>query len=582
MTRLRPLSDPDHLPALDTRFALRRPGLGLGPNDHPPRILLLYGSLRERSYSRLATEEAARLLRYFGAEVRIFDPSDLPFPDQVAGDDHPAIHELREHAIWSEGMVWCSPERHGQITGLMKAQIDNLPLSLGAVRPTQGRTLAVMQVSGGSQSFNAVNSLRLLGRWMRMVTIPNQSSVAKAFQEFGPDGRMKPSPYYDRIVDVMEELVRFTLLVRPHAAAARRPLFRAQGGGDARRCGGRSRLAGAGAAEAHGMSAPDHAVAIIGGGQAGLAVAYYLRRAGLDFRIFDAGDGPGGAWVHGWDSLRLFSPAAYSSLPGWPMPPAARDGYPTRDEVIDYLTRYEARYGFPVERPKAVAAVERDGAHLRLRFADGETRTAQAVVSATGTWGAPVVPGYPGSEGFGGTQLHSAHYRSPEPFRGMRVLVVGGGNSGAQILAELSLVADATWVTLDDPVFLPDDVDGRVLFERASARVRGDFSEAATTTLGDIVMVPPVKEARDRGVLQAVRPFARFTGERRRLERRHDERRRRRRLVHRLPARRPATCGRSASSGRTAGSRSANSARSASRASGSPATATGPAPPPRR
>jgi len=218
MTRLRPLSDPDHLPALDTRFALRRPGLGLGPNDHPPRILLLYGSLRERSYSRLATEEAARLLHYFGAEVRIFDPSDLPFPDQVAGDDHPAIHELREHAIWSEGMVWCSPERHGQITGLMKAQIDNLPLSLGAVRPTQGRTLAVMQVSGGSQSFNAVNSLRLLGRWMRMLTIPNQSSVAKAFQEFGPDGRMKPSPYYDRIVDVMEELVRFTLLVRPHAA----------------------------------------------------------------------------------------------------------------------------------------------------------------------------------------------------------------------------------------------------------------------------------------------------------------------------------------------------------------------------
>ena len=224
--------------------------------------------------------------------------------------------------------------------------------------------------------------------------------------------------------------------------------------------------------------------------------------------------------MHGWDSLRLFSPAAYSSLPGWPMPPAARDGYPTRDEVIDYLTRYEARYGFPVERPKAVDAVEPAGAHLRLRFADGETRTAQAVVSATGTWGAPVVPDYPGSEGFGGTQVHSAHYRSPEAFRGMRVLVVGGGNSGAQILAELSLVADATWVTLNDPVFLPDDVDGRVLFERASARVRGDFSEAATTTLGDIVMVPPVKEARDRGVLQAVRPFERFTEQRGNLERR--------------------------------------------------------------
>jgi putative flavoprotein involved in K+ transport len=259
------------------------------------------------------------------------------------------------------------------------------------------------------------------------------------------------------------------------------------------------------------MSGPDHAVAVIGGGQAGLAVAYYLRRAGLDFRVFDAGEGPGGAWVHGWESLRLFSPAAYSSLPGWPMPPAARDGYPTRHEVIDYLARYEARYGFPVERPRAVAAVERDGAHLRVRLADGETRTARAVVSATGTWSAPFIPDTPGRDAFGGTQVHSAHYRSPGPFAGKRVLVVGGGNSGAQILAELSLVADATWVTLNDPVFLPDDVDGRVLFERASARVRGDFSEAATTTLGDIVMVPPVKEARDRGVLHAVRPFERFS-----------------------------------------------------------------------
>ena len=216
--RLRPLPDPDHLPALDPRFVLARPGAGLGPADPPPRILLLYGSLRARSYSRLATEEAARLLRLFGAETRIFDPSDLPFPDQVAGDGHPAIDELRDHALWSEGMVWCSPERHGQVTGLMKAQIDHLPLSLGGRRPTQGRTLAVMQVSGGSQSFNAVNTLRLLGRWMRMITIPNQSSVAKAYEEFDPEGRMRPSSYYDRIVDVMEELVRFTLLTRPHAA----------------------------------------------------------------------------------------------------------------------------------------------------------------------------------------------------------------------------------------------------------------------------------------------------------------------------------------------------------------------------
>ena len=216
--RLRELNDPDHLPALDLRYAEDRPGLGLGPEEHAPRILLLYGSLRPRSFSRLSTEEAARLLRFFGAEVRIFDPSDMPFPDQVAGDDHPAIRELREHAIWSEGMVWCSPERHGQITGLMKAQIDNLPLNMGGIRPTQGRTLAVMQVSGGSQSFNAVNTLRLLGRWMRMITIPNQSSVAKAFQEFDETGRMKPSAYYERIVDVMEELVRFTILTRPHAA----------------------------------------------------------------------------------------------------------------------------------------------------------------------------------------------------------------------------------------------------------------------------------------------------------------------------------------------------------------------------
>jgi len=218
VTRLRGLTEPDHMPALDRRYVHGQPALGLGADNPPPRILLLYGSLRDRSFSRLAVEEAARLLQFFGAETRIFDPSDLPLPDQVKGDDHPAIHELREHALWSEGMVWCSPERHGQITGIMKAQIDHLPLEMKGMRPTQGRTLAVMQVSGGSQSFNAVNTLRLLGRWMRMFTIPNQSSVAKAFQEFDAAGRMKPSSYYDRIVDVMEELVRFTVLLRPHAA----------------------------------------------------------------------------------------------------------------------------------------------------------------------------------------------------------------------------------------------------------------------------------------------------------------------------------------------------------------------------
>jgi arsenical resistance protein ArsH len=179
----------------------------------PPRILLLYGSLRERSFSRLLTEEAARLLTAFGAEARIFDPRGLPQPDG-APDDHPKVKELRSLTEWSEGMVWTSPERHGAMTGIIKSQIDWLPLNSGAVRPTQGKTLAVMQVSGGSQSFNAVNQLRLLGRWMRMITIPNQSSVAKAFMEFDEAGRMKPSAYYDRVVDVMEELVKFTLLTR--------------------------------------------------------------------------------------------------------------------------------------------------------------------------------------------------------------------------------------------------------------------------------------------------------------------------------------------------------------------------------
>ncbi|WP_327194373.1 arsenical resistance protein ArsH [Novosphingobium organovorum] len=216
-SRLRAVSDANHFPALDPRYLHERPATGLGPLAPAPRILLLYGSLRERSYSRLVVEECARLLQLMGCETRIFDPSDLPLPDQVASDDHPAVHELREHALWSEGQVWCSPERHGQITGIMKTQVDHLPLAYKGLRPTQGRTLAVMQVSAGSQSFNSVNTLRILGRWMRMVTIPNQSSVAKAYEEFDEAGRMKPSSYYDRIVDVMEELVRFTVLVRPHA-----------------------------------------------------------------------------------------------------------------------------------------------------------------------------------------------------------------------------------------------------------------------------------------------------------------------------------------------------------------------------
>ncbi|MBV7395492.1 arsenical resistance protein ArsH [Mameliella sediminis] len=188
----------------------------LFPQDHSthaPRILILYGSLRERSYSRLSAEEAGRILSRFGAEVRIFDPQGLPQVD-TAEPGHPKVAELRDLVTWSEGMVWSSPERHGAMTGLMKSQIDWIPLSLGGVRPTQGKTLAVMQVCGGSQSFNTVNQLRILGRWMRLLTIPNQSSVARAWDEFDDEGRMKPSPYYNRIVDVMEELVKFTLLTR--------------------------------------------------------------------------------------------------------------------------------------------------------------------------------------------------------------------------------------------------------------------------------------------------------------------------------------------------------------------------------
>lgn len=210
---------PDEMSQLDEasfhpidRAKLLEPAL----SSHTPRILLLYGSLRQRSFSRLLTEEAARILVRFGAETRTFDPHGLPLVDD-AEPDHPKVRELRDLVTWCEGMVWCSPERHGAMTGVMKTQIDWIPLSLGAVRPTQGKTLAVMQVSGGSQSFNAVNQLRVLGRWMRLITIPNQSSVPKAFAEFDDTDRMKPSSYYDRVVDVMEELVKFTLLTRDRA-----------------------------------------------------------------------------------------------------------------------------------------------------------------------------------------------------------------------------------------------------------------------------------------------------------------------------------------------------------------------------
>ncbi|MCB5205297.1 arsenical resistance protein ArsH [Neorhizobium sp. T786] len=202
-----PALQQQHLRLVD-RDALRPPF-----STHKPRILILYGSLREVSYSRLLAHEARRLLEHFGCEVRMFDPKGLPLPDE-APTSHPKVQELRDLSAWSEGQVWVSPERHGAMTGIMKAQIDWVPLSVGSVRPTQGKTLALMQVSGGSQSFNALGQMRILGRWMRMITIPNQSSVAKAFQEFDADGRMKASSYYDRVVDVCEELVKFTLLTR--------------------------------------------------------------------------------------------------------------------------------------------------------------------------------------------------------------------------------------------------------------------------------------------------------------------------------------------------------------------------------
>lgn len=254
-------------------------------------------------------------------------------------------------------------------------------------------------------------------------------------------------------------------------------------------------------------------VAIIGGGQAALASAYFLRRTALSFIILDAEEMPGGAWRHAWNSLRLFSPASWSSIPGWMMPTVA-DLYPSRNQVIDYLSQYEQRYRFPIERPVRVTSVERTATGLRVRAGD-QYWDARAVVSATGTWSNPCIPQYPDAELFAGQQLHSAHYIEPQPFAGKKVLVVGGGNSGAQILAELSRVARTTWVTPERPLFLPDEVDGRVLFERATERWKaqqdGRVIEQPVGGLGDVVMVPPVVEARERGVLESVRPFQRFT-----------------------------------------------------------------------
>lgn len=253
-------------------------------------------------------------------------------------------------------------------------------------------------------------------------------------------------------------------------------------------------------------------VIVIGGGQSALAVAYYLRRTSLDFVMLDAHPEPGGAWLHAWDSLRLFSPSTASSLPGWLMPAPAEGIYPTRQEAVSYLSAYEARYGFTVHRPLSVESVHREGEIFHVET-DGGSWRARAIVSATGSWQNPYIPDYAGRDEFQGTQIHSAHYHNAEPFAGKRVLVVGGGNSGAQILAEVSKVADTTWVTLERPNFLPDDVDGRYLFEQATARYRARQEGRPVpppASLGDIVMVPPVKEARERGVLDSVRPFMRF------------------------------------------------------------------------
>lgn len=257
-------------------------------------------------------------------------------------------------------------------------------------------------------------------------------------------------------------------------------------------------------------------VLVIGGGQAGLATAYYLRRAGLNYAVLDAGQAPGGAWRHGWDSLRLFSPSSWSSLPGWPMPVKPGVDYPSRNDMIDYLDAYERRYQLALERPVKALAVKTHDDGLEI-ITDRGARRAKVVVSATGTWSEPFVPAYPGASGFLGLQIHSAHYQSAAAFVGKRVLIVGGGNSGAQIMAEVSQIAEATWVTTTEPQFLPDDVDGRVLFQRATDRWRAQMDgrtvDAPIGGLGDIVAIPSVQAARARGDLDSVRPFKSFNFE---------------------------------------------------------------------
>ncbi|MCC9710616.1 ArsO family NAD(P)H-dependent flavin-containing monooxygenase [Streptomyces sp. MNU76] len=254
-------------------------------------------------------------------------------------------------------------------------------------------------------------------------------------------------------------------------------------------------------------------VVVVGGGQSGLAAGYYLRRQALDFVILDEGATPGGAWQHTWDSLHLFSPAAYSSLPGRLMPPQQGEEYPDAAHVVSYLRDYEKRYELPIQRPVRVAGIHRDGPLLRVETDSGGWR-AQAVISATGTWWRPFLPAVPGRAGFGGQQLHAAEYRAPRQVAGDRVLVVGGGNSGAQIAADLAHDTELTWVTQRPPRFLADDIDGRALFDAATARRRaldaGRTDTGGVASLGDIVAVPPVRQARERGLLKAAPMFARI------------------------------------------------------------------------
>ncbi|MGZ8455751.1 MAG: ArsO family NAD(P)H-dependent flavin-containing monooxygenase [Gemmatirosa sp.] len=261
------------------------------------------------------------------------------------------------------------------------------------------------------------------------------------------------------------------------------------------------------------MPLPEHDVLVVGGGQSALAVAYYLRRTALSFLLLDAQDGPGGAWRRTWPSLRLFSPAQWSSLPGWLMPRGAGE-YPTRDEALAYLAEYERRYDVPVERPVRVLGVHRDGDLLRVATDRGDRR-ARAVVSATGSWTSPIVPDAPGRDGFRGALLHSAHYPGPASFAGQRVVVVGGGNSGAQIVADLlDVAAEVRWATREPPRFLPDDVDGRVLFGQATARwkaLQAGRTPDPPRGLGDVVMVESVRAARDRGLLRADPMFTHLT-----------------------------------------------------------------------